>query len=388
MFARELLENDSIKKFFQIDDVNNIPEETIGLISLLEVCEYKDGDNIVTYGADPDDGMYIIAKGKATVYSGEGKIINFLAEGSFVGELALMSGKKRSATVTAKGDLVAVRMSRKMFDEKIKSDTKYISAFMEILYANLTDIIGRQQKAKAELDVATKIQASVLPHNFDDFPVEVYATMKPAREVGGDFYDIFNIDETHIGFVMADVSGKGITAALFMIMAKNIIKNYAKLRVPVDEVLKRANDELCSENEAEMFVTVFMGVLDLETLEFTFVNAGHNAPIFYNTGLNRFEYLKVRPDFVIAGMEGISFTPHNIKLEKGSIMYMYTDGVTEAQNRRDELFSDERLIYLFNENGYEEMSVKEILETLGKEITKFVDGNVQSDDITMLGFKI
>ena len=388
MFARELLENNSIKKFFQIDDVNNIPEETIGLISLLELCEFNDGENIVTYGADPDDGMYIIAKGNATVYSGDGKIINFLSEGAFVGELALMSGKKRSATVTAKGNLTAVRMSRKMFDEKIKSDTKYISAFMEILYANLTDIIGRQQKAKAELDVATKIQASVLPHNFADFPVEVYATMKPAREVGGDFYDIFNIDDKHIGFVMADVSGKGITAALFMIMAKNIIKNYSKLNVPVEEVLKRANDELCAENEAEMFVTVFMGVLDLTTLEFTFVNAGHNAPVYYNKGLNEFEYLKVRPDFVIAGIEGITYTSHKIKLEKGSIIYMYTDGVTEAQNKYDELFSDERLLNLFNNNHYENMTIKEILETVDEEITKFVDGNTQSDDITMLGFKI
>ena len=131
-----------------------------------------------------------------------------------------------------------------------------------------------------------------------------------------------------------------------------------------------------------------MGVLDLITLEFTFVNAGHNAPVYYNKGLNEFEYLKVRPDFVIAGIEGITYTSHKIKLEKGSIIYMYTDGVTEAQNKYDELFSDERLLNLFNNNHYENMTIKEILETVGEEITKFVDGNTQSDDITMLGFKI
>ena len=388
MLTNELLGNESIRKFFQIEDVNSIPAETLGLINLLEECNYNDKEDIVTYGADPDDGMYIIIKGEAIVYSKEEKVINFLHEGAFVGELALMSGKKRSATVRASGELTAVRLSRKMFDEKIKSDTKYVSTFMEILYANLTDVIAKQQKVKAELDVATKIQVSVLPRNFEDFNVEVYATMKPAREVGGDFYDIFNIDENRIGFVIADVSGKGISAALFMVMAKNIIKNYSKLNVPVNEVLERANDELCSENEAEMFVTVFMGILDRTSLEFTYVNAGHNSPILYNVESGEFEYMNVLPGFVVAGIEGIKYKPEKIRLEKGSIVYMYTDGVTEAQNPKDELFSDPRLLNLFNEKNYKNMPVKEILEDVNKEIVEFADGNNQSDDITMLCFKV
>lgn len=387
MEINDLINNTSVQKFFGITNNKEISNETMELIGLLEYCKFNKGENIVSYGADAEDGMYIIISGNATVLSENNKVIGKMKNGGFVGEMALISGKKRSATVRADDELQAVRISRPLFNDVVKKNPECYAVFMETLYANLTNVISEQQRLKAELDVASKIQESSLPKKFSNEGIEICATMHPAKEVGGDFYDIFNIDEKHICVLVADVSGKGISAALFMLMAKTVIKNYAKLNIPVNEVFERANNELCENNEANMFVTAFMGILNTEQGEFKYVNAGHNLPIILS-GENKPEFIQAKPGFVLAGMENIKYKECEIKLGKNDAIFMYTDGVTEAQNVNDELFSDERLLKLFNERNYKKMPVKDVLTDIQNEINQYSFGIEQSDDITMLMFRI
>lgn len=386
MEFNDLINNVSVQKFFGIVDVSKISNETMELIRLLEYCKFNKDVNIVTYGAEAEDGMYIIISGSATVLSSSNKIIGKMKSGGFVGEMALISGKKRSATVRADEPLQAVRISRTLFNDVVKKNPDCYAVFMETLYANLTNVISEQQRLKAELDIAKKIQESSLPKKFDNLGIEICATMTPAKEVGGDFYDIFKVDDRHICMLIADVSGKGISAALFMLMAKTVIKNYAKLNIPVNEVFEHANNELCENNDANMFVTSFMGILNTETGEFRYVNAGHNLPIILKEGSSA-EFIQAKPGFVLAGMENIKYKESTMQLGKGDAIFMYTDGVTEAQNKNDELFSDERLLGLFESKDYNKMAVRDILADVHAEIDKHSFDIEQSDDITMLMFR-
>lgn len=387
MEFNDLINNVSIQKFFQIENVSEIPAETMNLIKLFENCKFSKGENIVTYGMSAEDGMYIIINGSATVFSQSGKIIGKMKSGDFVGEMALISGKGRSATVTADDDLEAVRISQVLFNEIVKKNPDCYAVFMETLYANLTNVISDQQRLKAELDIARKIQGSSLPKKFEGFGVEIFATMHPAKAVGGDFYDIFKIDDKHICTIIADVSGKGISAALFMFMAKMVIKNYAKLNISVSEILERANNELCENNDANMFVTAFVGIYDTDSGEFRYANAGHNLPVILRDGCVP-ELIDASPGFVLAGIQNVKFKESVVKLNKNDSIYMYTDGVTEAQSVNDELFSTERLVSLFETKGYESMSVEEVLADILTEIREFSHDTEQSDDITMLMFRI
>lgn len=386
MEINDLIKNVSVCKFFGIENENEISAETMKLLNLLEYCKFSKGEDIVTYGADAEDGMYIIISGNATVLGEKGRVVGKMQSGGFVGEMALISGKTRGATVRADDDLETVRISRPLFNEVVKKNPDCYGVFMETLYSNLTSVITDQLRIKAELDIATKIQESSLTKKFDDFGVEVSAVMRPAREVSGDFYDIFKIDNSRICLIIADVSGKGISASLFMLMAKMVIKNYAKLNIPVNEVLERANNELCENNDANMFVTAFMGIFNIDTGEFKYANAGHNLPIILRHNQEA-EFIKAYPGFVLAGMENMKYRECTITLDKNDAVYMYTDGVTEAQNIKDELFSDERLMKLFNEKSYSKMSVKDVLNDVQTEIDNYCADAEQSDDITMLMFR-
>lgn len=387
MEYNSLINNVSIKKFFRIENDKEISAETMKLIDLLEYCKFHKGQDIVTYGMNADDGMYIIINGNATVLSEKGNVIGKMKSGGFVGEMALISGKGRSATVRADDDVEAVRISRALFDDVVKKNPDCYAIFMETLYANLTNVITEQQKIKAELEIASKIQESSLPKKFNDFDIETYALMSPAKSVGGDFYDIFKIDNSHTCLVIADVSGKGISASLFMLMAKMVIKNLAKLNIPVNEILERANNELCENNDANMFVTVFIGVYDSNNGEFKYANAGHNLPIVLSQEKEP-KFIDATSGFVLAGIENIKYQEFSTVLNKNDAIFMYTDGVTEAQNSYDELFSEERLISLFKNKNYNELNVKDILIDVKDEISKFSACVEQSDDITMLMFRV
>ncbi|MDD2447162.1 MAG: SpoIIE family protein phosphatase [Tissierellia bacterium] len=254
---------------------------------------------------------------------------------------------------------------------------------------NISKITAEKERIDAELDIATKIQASMLPSTFPAFPnrseFDIYASMIPAKEVGGDFYDFFMIDQRHLGLVIADVSGKGVPAALFMMITKTLIKNNAQYGNKPKEIFETVNNQLCEGNEADMFVTAFMGILDIDSRKFTYVNAGHNPPLIKRSDKD-YEWLKTKPGFVLAGMEDIPYKQDEIILEPGDTLYMYTDGVTEATNTENQLFSDSRLKDVLNEN--KDVNLEKLLYNVKKEIDLFVKEAPQFDDITMLAIKV
>jgi len=264
---------------------------------------------------------------------------------------------------------------------------------IHLYMSNLETVTADRERIATELDVATKIQTSMLPCIFPAFPhrneFDLYASMTPAKEVGGDFYDFFFIDENTLAVVMADVSGKGIPAALFMVVAKTLIKSSA-LSIGVskkkpEEVFETVNNKLCENNDANMFVTAFMGYLDIPSGSFKYVNAGHNPPIIRKKD-GKYDFLKIKPAFVLAGMENIKYKEDETTLGTGDVICLYTDGVTEAMNMENELFSDPRLIEKANQ--YTECSVKEFIGKIKEEVDTFANGAEQADDITMLALKV
>ena len=224
----------------------------------------------------------------------------------------------------------------------------------------------------------------------DKFTKPIFATMNAAKEVGGNFYDFYFLDDNHLVITIADVSGKGIPAALFMMISKTILKNFAMTMSNPDDfvaVMALSNNQLCQNNDAMMFVTIFMGMLDIKTGEFVFVNGGHNPPMVYHKATDSYEYIKVNKNFVLGGMEDINFKQQSIKLDKGDIIFMYTDGVTEALNPNNELYGEERLINCLNRSD-KNLSIEELLAFFCADVNNNVNGADQSDDITMLALKI
>ena len=241
---------------------------------------------------------------------------------------------------------------------------------------------AEQHRIESELNVATQIQTSMLPTNFPDREeINLFASMSPAREVGGDFYDFFMVDDRHLAIVMADVSGKGVPAALFMVIGKTLIKDHTQPDRDLGAVFSRVNNLLCESNSEGLFITAFEGVLDLVTGEFNFVNAGHEMPMISRGG-KAFEAHKIRPGFVLAGMEDVRFRAGSLTLEPGDKLFQYTDGVTEATNAHDELYGMQRLTDVLAANA--NRSAQEILPVVRADIDAFVGEAPQFDDITML----
>ena len=242
-----------------------------------------------------------------------------------------------------------------------------------------------RSKIKTELTLATRIQANMLPNIFPAFPdrpeFDIYASMDPAKEVGGDFYDFFLIDEDHLCLVMADVSGKGVPAALFMMAAKIILANYAKMGKSPAEILTSANASICSSNREDMFVTVWLGILELSTGKLTAANAGHEYPVLRQPDGN-FELYKDKHGFVIGGMEGLKYKEYSINMKPGAKIFLYTDGVPEATDSEDQLFGTERMVAALNKNP--ESSPQEILKSVRSSVDDFVKNAEQFDDLTML----
>lgn len=249
----------------------------------------------------------------------------------------------------------------------------------------ITSITAEKERNVFELNLARDIQASMLPCKFPPFPerkeFDIYASMTPAKEVGGDFYDFFLIDDSHVGIVMADVSGKGVPAALFMAVSKILLKNRMQIsQASPAEILKKVNNQLCENNKVEMFVTVWLGILDINTGIITAANAGHEFPCVKHNG--RYELIKDKHGFVLAGMENLNYKDYEIKLEKGDSLFLYTDGVTEATNTNNELFGTDRMIEALNSAPDEDC--KAILDSVQSAIDGFVKDAPQFDDITML----
>ncbi|MCQ2512653.1 MAG: PP2C family protein-serine/threonine phosphatase [Lachnospiraceae bacterium] len=244
-------------------------------------------------------------------------------------------------------------------------------------------------RIETELNLARDIQTSMLPCIFPAFPnhdqVQLFAKNITAKEVGGDFYDFFSIDDEHIAIVMADVSGKGIGAALFMTIAKIVIKNQLQSGLTTAQAMTFANRLLCENNNAGLFVTTWVGIYDIIKKELNFTNAGHNPPILYRKD-EGCSYLKNRHGLVLAGMETTRYKESTITLNIGDVLFLYTDGVTEAINNEQELFGEERLLEVFRQNtsATAEEQIGKVLEA----VDKFVGDTEQFDDITMLCMRI
>ena len=252
---------------------------------------------------------------------------------------------------------------------------------------DITRITAEKERVGAELHVATQIQADMLPSIFPAFPTrhefDIYASMAPAKEVGGDFYDFFLVDDDHLAMVMADVSGKGVPAALFMVIAKTLIKNRAQAGGTPAQILADVNGMLCEGNKAQLFVTVWLGILTISTGKGLAANAGHEDPVF-RRGDGEFELVRYRHSPAVAAMEGVRFREHEFELNPGDTLFVYTDGVPEATNGQDELYGTDRMLASLNRHRNEPLD--SILRETREDINSFVGNAQQFDDMTMLCF--
>ena len=262
------------------------------------------------------------------------------------------------------------------------------SARTMLYIEQIKSVTAEKERIVAELNMASRIQASQLPRLFPPFPnrkeFTLYASMTPAKEVGGDFYDFFMIDSDHIAFVMADVSGKGVPAALMMMVARVLIKSSLQNGKSPEEVLESVNNQLCEDNEEDFFVTVWLGVLEISTGKGLAVNAGHEHPVLRRAGGN-YELVVYRHSMPIATMGGIRFKQHEFQLNPGDSFFVYTDGVAEATNEENELFGTERMLDALNREP--DAQPEQILANVMHDIKSFVNGAEQFDDITMLCFR-
>lgn len=253
---------------------------------------------------------------------------------------------------------------------------------------NIAAITAEKERIGVELDVATKIQGSYLPRIFPAYPerndFDLYATMDPAKEVGGDFYDYFMIDNDHIGLVVADVSGKGIPAALFMMIGKTLIKNQSANTKSPAEIMRIVNNQLCENNEAEMFITIWLGIVELSTGKVTACNAGHKSPTIQRAN-GLFENFKDKHGIMVGTMPNFKYKEYEFQLNPGDCLFNCTDGVMEATNAHEELFETERMLKALNKNPNGD--VKDILRNVRTSIDEFVGDAPQFDDITMLCFR-
>ena len=259
---------------------------------------------------------------------------------------------------------------------------------IQVYIKDLMRVTTEKERIGAELSVASGIQAGMLPKNFSPYPdhhgIQLYASMLPAKEVGGDFYDFFWTGKNKLWLVMGDVSGKGVPAAMFMVIAKALIRNEATLEYEPSEICERVNDQLCEENEQGLFVTCWLGCVNIATGQMKFANAAHNPPVLYDG--DSYKFLEQKSGIMLAAMEGSKYVQHEIQLKKGSRLFIYTDGVTEAQNKDGALFGEQLLLGALAKTAA--LSSKETVMLVNKEVERFAGGADQADDITVLSFEL
>lgn len=327
-----------------------------------------------------DLSVYITAFMEIIVFVGLFIVIYFLIK-----KLVVNNIKKVNETLS---EITGGNLNVKV---EVRTNEEFASLSDDI---NSTVITLKQYIAEAaaridkELEFAKAIQHSALPSVFPPFPhrkdFDIFASMDAAKEVGGDFYDFYFTNNNEFVFLIADVSGKGIPAAMFMMRAKSIMKNYAEYGMDVDEIFTKTNSKLCEGNDADMFVTAWIGKIDLSTGDVTFANAGHNPPIVKRVGAES-EYVKSRAGLVLAGMDGIKYKSFGMKLNKGDVLYLYTDGVTEATDAENRLYGEQRLKAAIDANG--DKQPDELCKAVKADVELFVGTAPQFDDITMLSIK-
>ena len=295
--------------------------------------------------------------------------------------IRLYKETKDSAAVIR--DLGGVKLRNEI--GQLSDDVKDLTQEIDDYIDRIGKITAEKERIGTELETARRIQSNMMPHTFPPFPdkpeFDIYADMDPAKEVGGDFYDYFLIDEDHLGIVIADVSGKGVPAALLMMATKIIVQNCAMLGKNAAQILSTTNEAVCANNQNGMFVTVWVGILEISTGKLTAANAGHEYPVLKNPG-NAFEVVKDKHGLVIGGYEDSRYLEYEICLKPGSKLFVYTDGVPEATDSGEKMFGMERMLEALNEEP--DASVRKILENVRKSIDRFVKDAEQFDDLTML----
>ena len=308
-------------------------------------------------------------------------LIYFLIKKVIIDNLRKINGTLAQITDGNLNVMVDVRTN-----EEFASLSDDINQTVSTLKHYISEAAARIDK---ELEFAKEIQYSALPSVFPPYPnrkdFEIYAQMIAAKEVGGDFYDFYMLGDSTLAFMIADVSGKGIGAAMFMMQAKTIIKDLAESGLELSEIFTTANKKLCENNDAGMFVTAWMGILDLKTGLLKFVNAGHNPPLVRQAD-GEFAYLKARSSMVLAGMDGIKYRQNELQLTPGDQVFLYTDGVTEATDKNNQLYGENRLLTTVNQNIIKD--TKGLCEAVKADVDKFVGEAPQFDDITMLSVEI
>ncbi len=253
---------------------------------------------------------------------------------------------------------------------------------------NITRMTAENERIGTELSLANEIQANMLPNIFPPFPerhdVDIYASMTPAKEVGGDFYDFFLIDEQHLGLLVADVSGKGVPAALFMMMSKILISNFGMMDLSPAEVLRRANAAICKNNQSDMFVTAWFGILDLSSGHLVAANAGHEYPVIKRAG-GRYELFKDPHRLAIGILPETAYVEYELELQKGDVLFLYTDGVPEATNGGYEMLGTGRMLKLLDR--HDDADLKALLEAVKADVGSFVGDAPQFDDLTMMAVR-
>jgi len=284
------------------------------------------------------------------------------------------AGEKLTNTIRSGDEIGILANSVDQMEEQIEG---YVN--------NIEKITAEKEKISTELSLATRIQVSMLPNIFPPFPerteIDIYASMTPAKEVGGDFYDYFFVDDDHLYMTIADVSGKGVPAALFMMASQIIFGNHALMGKSPADILKDANAAICSNNKEDMFVTAWIGILEISTGKLVAANAGHEYPVLKNAK-GKFQILKDKHGFVVGGISGAKYSEYEIQLEPGSKLFLYTDGVPEAANAENKMFGMERMVDALNKDV--EASPEGILKNVRNAVDDFVQNAEQFDDLTML----
>ena len=366
---------DRYRYLFRIDEMNVITGMTFEITSIRSAVENQLLPN-VTYNT----ALQLLLSAFYLIY------VFFIA----FKPLKRIKENVQEYAETKNSEKVRSQLGEIHYKNEIGDLARGVSAMTEEIDSHLLEIqkiTTEREHISAELNIARKIQADMLPNIFPPFPqissFDIHATMRPAKEVGGDFYDFYMVDKTHVALVIADVSGKGVPAALFMVISKTMIKNRAMHGGTPGEILRDVNDQLCANNASDFFVTVWMAIIDIETGNGVSVNAGHEHTVIRRAG-GSYELLRYQHSLPLAIMEGTEFKDREFKLNPGDRIFVYTDGVPEATNQKDELFGTDRMLASLNQHS--EASLQDVLTQLQDDIDIFAEGAMQFDDITMLVF--
>jgi serine phosphatase RsbU (regulator of sigma subunit)/anti-sigma regulatory factor (Ser/Thr protein kinase) len=346
---------------------------------------FNKGDVLFKMG-DSADKMYYVTRGSLKLP----EIGRLVKEGEIIGEMGILSPfAARTASAVCEEDLVAYTIGKqdviRLFSRDSSLAFRLVHLCIKRFIENLRAETEANERIQSELRIARDIQTSMLPRVFPPFPdrteFEIFALMEPAKEVGGDFYDFFLVDDRHLGIVIGDVSGKGVPAALFMAICKTLLKTEALRGLSPGEILTRVNRTLIPDNETMMFVTVFLLILDVETGEIRYANGGHPPPLV-TAGSGLGETLDGPTGTVLGAVDGRAFETTTRILKPGDGVFLYTDGMSEAMNADLELFSDARLRRCLGEGSGTNPAV--LIRRMRDAVRKFAAGTPPSDDITMV----